>query len=186
FALGRMGPGAKAAVGPLLGALKDTTDSRVREAAVWALAHISPEAKVVVTPLSAALLDEDSDVRTWAAVTLGRLGPEAKVAVVPLIDALRDRAKEGRAPAAQAVGRLYADAEGAPPAPNGAWWGRGADRRPAGRLFRQWTGIGPPSPRQRVPSPREFIEETRRDDRKAAADALERIDPSIAKTLGVR
>jgi hypothetical protein len=33
---------------------------------------------------------------------------------------------------------------------------------------------------------REFIEETRRDDRKAAADAIERIDPSLARNLGVR
>src|SRR5205823_3204608 len=63
-ALGRIGPGAAAAVGPLAGALRDQ-DAGVRSAAALALGKIGPAAESAIPTLIGALGDKDQAARAY-------------------------------------------------------------------------------------------------------------------------
>src|SRR5262249_47605286 len=143
-----------------------------------------PEANAAAGPLTAALRDEHPHVRAWAAVALGRLGLEANGALVPLTDALNDRSAAVRTAAAEALGRLDDAARAAVPSLIEAWRWRESYRRREGL---GQTGIFVAnSPRPEIPSPWNFLGELKEDDRKAAGNALERIDPVTARILRVR
>ncbi len=125
--LGRIGPGAKAAVSAVAETLKDKSDP-VRYQAAITLGKIGPEAKAAVPALALALLDEARRVdepfgkgyvlRDFTAVALGQIGPDAKAAVPALIEVVlwRDfpylmlgwhrRIEEFRAPAAEALKKI--------------------------------------------------------------------------------
>ena len=65
-------------------------DSKVRAAAVGALAHIDPNQSAARTALLAAVKDADAEVRRRAVRGLARLEPPAKAALAPLRDLLAD------------------------------------------------------------------------------------------------
>ncbi len=112
-AIGKIGPAAKSAVGPLLAALGDTDDT-VRDAAALALAAFGKDA---VGPLTAALKHADANVRRGAAAAIGRIGPGAKDAVTPLVAVMKNDAdSDVREAAIRALGSIGPDAKAAAPA----------------------------------------------------------------------
>src|SRR5262245_7594198 len=86
--LGRLGQiqanAVKDAVEPLMNALKDDSEAKVRRASAEALGKISPDPEKVVPLLIDALKDKSLDVNLAAVTALGRYGPEARSAVQPL------------------------------------------------------------------------------------------------------
>lgn len=86
-ALGKMGPEARGAVGPLAVALKDT-DADVRLRAAEALHHIGPESHPAVDALRDALIGTDPALRPVAAFALSGIGKKARAALPQLEAAL--------------------------------------------------------------------------------------------------
>jgi HEAT repeat protein len=125
--LGRMGPGARAAVPALVEAL-DTDDRRKAVFVAWALGAIGPHARDAVPALIRALnrpypvkntkweFNPDGFV-AWA---LGRIGPDAKEAVPLLAAALHGEDVWARRPAAWALAQMGPEAEPAADALIGA------------------------------------------------------------------
>jgi HEAT repeat protein len=112
-ALGKIGPAAKPAVGPLIAALADSDDA-VRDAAAEALAAFGKDA---VAPLVAALKHTDANVRRGAAAALSNMGPAARDAVEPLVTLLKNDADaDVREAAIRALGAIGPDAKTAAPA----------------------------------------------------------------------
>jgi HEAT repeat protein len=89
FALGAMGPDARAAVPALAAVLAKDADAEARHQAALALLKIGPAARAAVPELAQALDDEEPAVRMNVALLLNRLGPEARPAVPALIKALK-------------------------------------------------------------------------------------------------
>ena len=77
YALGEMGPEARASATALARALKDA-DSGVRHDAAQSLSIIGPDAKAAVPALAQAIGDDDIEVRKKAIYALGEMGPSAK------------------------------------------------------------------------------------------------------------
>ncbi len=115
FALGEIGPVAKAAIPSLVRRLKDR-DWPVRREAVWALGQIGPNATPAIPMLVDSLKDDKDFVRVAAAKALGSIRPTTQVAVEGLIHALRDKKGDVQHEAADALGKLGADAAPAIPA----------------------------------------------------------------------
>jgi len=101
-ALGGIGFNARAAVQPLLAALKDS-DPQVRETAAEALADINVDAKTVVPALVGLFADPDVNVRCAAANSLAAFGTEARDAVPELKKLLKDKHLFVREAAADAI-----------------------------------------------------------------------------------
>src|SRR5437763_1050288 len=74
LALGKLGPGARAAVPALGAALRDEYEA-VREQAAWALGQIGPDAKAAVPALRTALRDSMNSVRRAAGEALKTIDP---------------------------------------------------------------------------------------------------------------
>jgi len=87
WALGRMGPAAKAAVPALTKALQDPQES-VRLAATVALGLLGPEARTAFPALAKGLSDPRENVRARSAEAIYRIGPEAEQALPALEAAL--------------------------------------------------------------------------------------------------
>ena len=104
-ALGRVGPGARAAVPDLIAAASDPRPE-VRWRAVWALGRIGPAAGAAVPVLRAALADPEA--RWRAAEALGGIGPGAVEAVPDLVALLSDPSSNVRWRAATALGAIGA------------------------------------------------------------------------------
>jgi HEAT repeat protein len=138
----KIGPLAKAAVLPLIEALKDPQG---RFSVAIALGSIGPEAQAAVKPLAEHLKDDYYPVRYYAAFALGEIGPQAQVralmealkredvefvrrgiasamgrvgpqAVPALVDALEDRNDSMRHSAALALSQIGPSAKAAVPA----------------------------------------------------------------------
>ena len=111
-ALGRLGPGAAAAV-PALVRLFSDPDPYVQGRAAEALGRIGRDA---VPALTKALGDRDQTVRWCAAIALSRMGPAARDAAGGLTAALRDVSENVRWCAVVALGGIGAPAAAAAPA----------------------------------------------------------------------
>jgi HEAT repeat protein len=98
------------AVGALANAVK-VHDSKVRVAAIQALAGMGENARLAVPALAAALGDPEARVRQAAADALGQLGPIAGDAVADLNLALKDPDPAVRRAASDAVLRITRTAQ---------------------------------------------------------------------------
>jgi HEAT repeat protein len=76
YGLGRLGPGASAAVPSLVEALHGG-NSLVRQTAALALGKIGPDARAAVPDLVKMLRDPQWLLRRQAAIALGEIGPDA-------------------------------------------------------------------------------------------------------------
>ena len=109
FALGNIGPPAKAAIPSLL-CFVTNADSDVRDIAMFALGRTHAEADRVVPVLINALSDPESGIRDRAAFELGRFGPEAKAAVPALVEYLNSAAEMYRPSATNALIKIDPEA----------------------------------------------------------------------------
>ena len=91
FSLANSAAAAKAALGPLTKALRDS-DGEVRAQAAVALSKVGPDAGAAV-PALIEMMKNDSSVtaRSYATWALGEIGPGAKSAVPSLMEALSDK-----------------------------------------------------------------------------------------------
>lgn len=111
-ALGRIGPGASPAIGPLITCLSDP-DPYVIGRSAEALSMIGGAA----VPALIAVLDTGAAVVRWpACIALGKIGADAYPAVAALTSALGDSSSEVRWGAAVALGNMGNRARGATPA----------------------------------------------------------------------
>jgi hypothetical protein len=81
--LGQIGPAAEQAIPALLRDIAHTNEC-VRHNAVWALAHIHAQPKLVVPALIKCLNDPEADVRATASWALGEFGKDAQSAIPAL------------------------------------------------------------------------------------------------------
>jgi HEAT repeat protein len=95
----------------------DSTDTRTRLQAIFALGAMGPGAGEAVPQLSAVLLDDpDGDCRSAAALALSKMVPASRTAVPALARALEDAEPLVRMNAATALFGLRAEARPAVPA----------------------------------------------------------------------
>lgn len=104
-ALGKLGPAAAAAGGPLLRAAQ-TGEEAVREQAMRAIVLIQPPG--ILQALAAGLRDASADIRKVASVGWIKADAIPAEAVALLVEALKDPESQVRANAARALGRLDA------------------------------------------------------------------------------
>jgi HEAT repeat protein len=206
-ALGQIGPDARAAV-PVLNDLLKDTDSSVVKAAADSLGRIGPDARGAVPALIEAMQDRDVEVRRQVVVALGRIGPGAVAAVPALTDALQNKSRPERWRYAQALGDIGPEAKSALPVlrdvaqpksfkPDRVWSLYALvridgdapamasltdllkDRVAAPDAAEALGRIGPPA-KAAVPALRDLLKDKNPDVRKAAGEALKKIDPGAA------
>ncbi len=115
FALGGIGPDAKAAVPLMLRAVTDTNavgrqKQIVRGAAIGALGEIHAEPELVVPALAKVLSEQDEYTRFRAAWALGLFGPAAKSAIPALFTLITNQAADMRANTATAIKKIDPEA----------------------------------------------------------------------------
>ena len=115
WALGKIGPQARAAIPELMEALVDN-DWKVRFPAAWALGRIGPDAVETIPSLIHALGDRKVDVRREAVQALGWIGPQVNEVVPALIGSLKDPDADIRYKAALMLGGFGSTAKEAVPA----------------------------------------------------------------------
>jgi len=115
WALGKIGPQARAAIPELMEALVDN-DWKVRFPAAWALGRIGPDAVETIPSLIHALGDRKVDVRREAVQALGWIGPQTNEVVPALIGSLEDPDADIRYKAALMLGGFGSTAKEAVPA----------------------------------------------------------------------
>ena len=104
--LGRIGPKAAAAIGPLTATLADELPA-IRRETLFAIGAIAPADPTVIAALAKSLDgDKDGDVRSAAAEALGLIGPGAASAVPTLQKALQDGDQSVREAAAEALKKI--------------------------------------------------------------------------------
>jgi HEAT repeat protein len=113
--LWKIGPRAKAAIPGLIEGLRDTKNAGARWAFAQALGGIGPGAKDAVPSLAEVLRERDDGLRRWAMSALGQIGPPAKAAVPALIAAAMDKSNKDRCDAMCALGKIGPDARAAVP-----------------------------------------------------------------------
>ena len=182
-ALREIGPGAKAAVPVLVRLLKDDMAS-VRRHAAQALGGIGPEiGEEAIASLTAALKDPTEPVREDAAIALGKIGPPAKAAAPALEKALAKGPLAARAPGARSLWLIT----GRPDPAVGVLVEELGDFNWGYDAAQALGEIGPPAA-SAVPALRKLIEsdQVQEDVRRAAADAIKRIDPASLPREGPR
>jgi HEAT repeat protein len=112
YALGQIGPDAKAALPALMRLLEDKS-SEARGSAAEAVARIAPAEKTTIPALTHLLRDDDLSVRRPAAFALARIG---QAAVPVLAELLKDKDARVRLEAAEALRAMGAKARPAIPA----------------------------------------------------------------------
>lgn len=192
--LANLGPKAKAAIPDLVTLLKEQDPSpSARLFAAEALGNIGNDAKVCVADLVTCLKKDPSDgVRAKAAEALGRIGQPAGPAVPALIEALKSRHGSTRYYAIESIWKIAPDqVPGAMSALTNTLWGAQPDWIPysdsADRevFFRLLSGKGPSVP-EAAPSLLGGLASSNVNVSKAAAQALEKIDPKAAAKAGVK
>jgi HEAT repeat protein len=179
-ALGRMGPAAEGAVGPLTELLKNPADAERCLRAAEALGRIGVGPRTAVPALAKAL--ETKETRIFVADALGRFGREAREAVPVLTKALQEKDDVSRAYMALALWRIEGKAEVSVAALIELTKDRSQPyyylRKPAEFLG----AIGPPA-RAAVPRLREMLKEEDPAVRASAALALWQIDGEAEAAL---
>ena len=113
YALGQLGPSARAATEPLLKVLAKTDeDEYVCGGAAWALGRIGRHDAKIVDGLTAALKSDMLSVRVNSAEALGQLGPPARPALKNLAGLLDDDDVDARIAAAAALIRIGGPSRG--------------------------------------------------------------------------
>jgi HEAT repeat protein len=107
--LGRMGPAAQGAVGPLTEALKNPADAELRLRAAEALGRIGLAPRIAVPALAKAL--DTKETRSFVADALSCFGREAREAVPALTKALQEKDDLSRAYVAFALWKIEGKAE---------------------------------------------------------------------------
>jgi len=115
YMLGRIGPQARQAVGPLIEALK-SDDADLKERAAFALGAIGPDSAAAVPLLIALARQGDVHLREQAVNALRGIGPAAKEAVPLLIELLKADNLTLRGRAVLALASIGPDARAAVPA----------------------------------------------------------------------
>ena len=115
WAIGKIGPQARASIPELMEALVDN-DWKVRFPAAWALGRIGPDAVETIPSLIHALGDRKVDVRREAVQALGWIGPQTNEVVPALIGSLKDPDADIRYKAALTLGGFGSTAKEAVPA----------------------------------------------------------------------
>ena len=105
YALGNVGPNAKAATPDLIKELKSPR-VRIRTNAARALAKIDPQPDLLVPLLIDLLKERNEWVLVAAAEALAEIGPPAKNAVPALREALKDGWPEGGKAMKQALEKI--------------------------------------------------------------------------------
>jgi HEAT repeat protein len=197
-AIDRMsGPEAKEAVPALTAALKDAVEHlagdeearQLRTHLARALGKVGPEARPAVAPLGKLLEDRNVYGRTAAAEALGLIGPDARAAGPALTARLQDSDSTVRIQAALALFRVEQSPK-AVPVLVGIF---DNDKKPRARIqAAQALGDIGPAAKEAVPSLREAaLNDTtqgvmgRFEVRRAAQEALKKIDPNAVGPAGV-
>jgi HEAT repeat protein len=189
FALGSIGADAEDAVPAVCAVLKEDSSDRVRCDAALALLKMYPASRMTATTLAAALEDRILLTRLNAAIALNRLGPDARPAVPALLKALEDKQNNTYIPGfnlsiretlLQGLGRASAGSADAVEALSQALQ---ADSLPPlilkpcrAAAARALGDVGPEA-RSAVPLLQAALKDDNGKVRKAAEDALKKIQP---------
>jgi HEAT repeat protein len=181
--LGALGPDAEPAVPALSAALHDS-DPQVRSLAALTLGKIGPAAEPAIPALVDMLKESDPRLRAAAATALGLFGPGAQDAIPALTEALRDSDDEVRRSADGAIRliRMYdtpLDDDGKQAAraklPELTHALRDADPRTR-YLAASFLGQLGPEAGTAIPALRDLLGDDRAYVRRAAREALKKID----------
>ncbi len=200
WALGNIGPAARAAVPALVRVLtrEHDGDDVLRGAAAYALGEIGPSAGEAVPALLDLMREKEAALRVAAPYALGRVGPAAKPAVAPLLHGLKDGDPWFRVRCAEALWRIDRRADAAVPVLTAALGPR-PDRAPAtpeeiaaevvwyparDEAIDALGRIGPPA-RQAVPALLAALEDKEGHVRAKAAAALWEVDGNAGATVPV-
>jgi HEAT repeat protein len=184
-AIGGFGPDARSAVPALAEFLQDR-DARCRCHAASALWKIERHARAAPV-LTEALQDGDSAIRATAAGLLADLGAEAKAAVAPLGQLLKDSSGRVRLCAAHALWRVDRQGKTAVPVITAALEdGVTADVSMAYLLdlVKALEEMGEQD-RGVVPALLELARDKHRRVRRAAEEAVKKVDPEAARKAGI-
>lgn len=185
-ALGKIGPDARAAIPGLIEGLQNKKNGFSRSTMAQALGGIGPDAKTAVPALLEALQEKEDSFPQEVFIALGEIGPGAKGAVPALIAAVKDKDNADSFLAICALGKLGPGAKAAVPVL--------MELLPTGELHQfDYTvaealgGIGPAASAA-VPTltliARDRLAEP--EARKAAAEAVTKIDPAFAAKEGMQ
>lgn len=169
-ALGSVGGGAAVAVPALLEAMLLDASPAVRDAAMEALGKVGP---VALPFLEQLLEDEDPEARWRSATAIGRMGTSGRPAAPALVKVIDDESPLVRMSALEALAAVSAERDSLlqPIVKELA----SDDRQHRMRAFRLLTSLGAEA-RAAVPSLRELQNDPRAQVRRAAAEALEKIE----------
>jgi HEAT repeat protein len=165
-------------VGVLIKALADDSPN-VRDGACQALAVMKADAKAAVEPIAKLLADKDLRIR--AVMTLGEIGPSAAKTAPELKKFLQDKDGETRIQAAFAVWQISGDAKESL-AVLEKTLGTEAHYSQSIVVLGEMRGAALPLLPTLVAL---WREEDVPADRKALAEAIKKIDPNLAKRLGI-
>ena len=153
-------------------ALRDNNLS-VRMGIAWELGQLGPAAGPAIPALVKALGDENGSVRDSAARALGKIGPPARAALPALRKALTDKHEDTRVDAALSLWRLDPSSAGAAlPVIVEMLVAKHPQRRVTGALVLGQMG---PAAKKAIPALKEALKDEDEDVRKAAAEALKKI-----------
>jgi len=179
-ALGEIGAEAKGTAGALTAALRDQ-ESHVRILAAEALWKVEKTSERALPVLGKELKGPDVSSRREAAEALGRLNAAAKPALPLLRKTLADKDTDVRVAAAQAVWLVGGDADVVPVLAAALQDKDAESRREAAKIL---ACIGPPAKAAWTGLAR-LLRDNDPDVRKAAAQAMRRIDVDAAAKAGL-
>jgi HEAT repeat protein len=185
-ALCRLGPDARAAVPALIEALKNKKETWWRWNMARALAAIGPEAKEAVPALIEALQEQNEHLQGWAITALGEIGPGAKAGVPALIRIAKDNRNKARSHAIRALGMIGPEANAAVPVLLQALGGHDPGSYLSRTVADALGGIGREA-QAAIPALTALARDRFADSqaRKAAAEAVVKIDPDTAARLNI-
>ncbi|MBI2823842.1 MAG: HEAT repeat domain-containing protein [Planctomycetia bacterium] len=179
-ALGRIGPAAQAAV-PALAALVSSADLVVVRDAAAALGAIGPSASKAVPSITALLGKSDSSVGYAAAIALGKIGPAAKSAVPQLLKQINAKEPLLTVASVWAVRRLDPGNKTVAPAAVPVLTGALASKQEIMRA-QAAAALGDlgPAARDAIPALKKLSDDPQAEVRRAATDALAKIQGTRA------